>query len=238
MTPDTASDTTAVGGSPALTISALVFPHVTQLDLTGPAEVFARLPDARIQYVWHTLEPVATSAGFGIVPTATFADAAPADVLLVPGGDGAFDVLDDAEALSFVGREGARATWVTSVCTGSFALAQAGLLDGRRATTHWSSRRLLARYPRVHVVDQRVAIDGNRVTAGGVTSGIDFALQLVALMRGEQLARRIQLQLEYDPRPPFDAGTPAAHSPDTVEAIIAVNERRRGPIVDAALARL
>ena len=227
----------SVPGASPLTIAALVFPRVTQLDLTGPAEVFAQLPGAHIEYVWHSLDPVPTSAGFAITPTATFADAAPADVLLVPGGDGAFALLDDAEALAFLRREGQRATWVTSVCTGAFALAQAGLLEGRRATTHWASRRLLARYPGVEVVDDRVAVDGNRVTAGGVTSGIDFALGLIARVAGEETARRIQLQLEYAPRPPFDAGIPARHPADVVESVIAANERRRGPIVDAALAR-
>lgn len=207
-----------------------------QLDLTGPAEVLARVPGIRIEYVWHDTTPVPTSSGLPIQPTTTFAEASPTDILLVPGGDGAFDLLDDPVALAFIAERGRQARWVTSVCTGAFPLAQAGLLDGRAATTHWASRGLLARYG-LDVRDGRVVEDGNRITAGGVTSGIDFALTLVARLLGDERARRIQLQLEYDPHPPYDAGTPSAHPAEVIEEIVAANERARGPLVERALAR-
>ncbi|MCD7102372.1 DJ-1/PfpI family protein [Pseudoclavibacter sp. 13-3] len=221
-----------------LIITALLFPEITQLDLTGPAEVFAQVPGVRMQYVWHMLDPVPTSSGLAMLPTVRFDDAAPADVVLVPGGQGAFDLLEDEIALTFLRQQAEHARWVTSVCTGAFALAQAGLLDGRRATTHWASRPLLRRYPGIRVTDDRVTVDGNRITAGGVTSGIDFALTLVARLCDEQTARDIALKLEYDPHPPFDAGTPATHSPEQVAAILAANERVRGPLVEQALQRI
>ncbi|WP_225733350.1 DJ-1/PfpI family protein [Pseudoclavibacter sp. CFCC 14310] len=221
-----------------LTITMLLFPQITQLDLTGPAEVFAQIEGVHMQYVWHDLNPVETSAGFALVPTVRFDEAQQADVLVVPGGQGAFTLLEDEQAIGFLRSQAEHAQWITSVCTGAFALAQAGLLAGRRATTHWSSRPLLARYPDIHVTDERVVVDGNLITAGGVTSGIDFALTLVARLRGEQAARDIALRLEYDPHPLFEAGTPRTHPSEQVEGIIAANERRRGPLVEHALTHL
>jgi cyclohexyl-isocyanide hydratase len=186
---------------------ALLFPNVTQLDLTGPVQLFSRLPGATIDLVWHTLDPVPTDAGFSIVPTVTFDDAPQADVIMVPGGQGAFDLLADEAALQFVRTQAAAARYITSVCTGAFVLGAAGLLDGRRATTHWASHSML---DLVGAIPEhaRVVRDGNVITGGGVTSGIDFALVVAAELFGDDAARRVQLTMEYDPHPPFDAGSP------------------------------
>lgn len=216
-----------------LHVVALLFPDCTQLDLTGPAQVFARFPGARVHLAWRDTEPVATDCGWSIVPTTTLAEAPPADVLFVPGGNGTFELLEDDEILAFLQRQAAGARWVTSVCTGSFLLAAAGLLDGYRATTHWASLPLLAELGAAPVAE-RVVVDGNRVTGGGVTSGIDFAFELAAREVGEDFARRLQLMLEYDPQPPFDAGSPATADPDEVAAIRAMVRDSRWARVQAA----
>lgn len=189
-------------------VAFLLFPNVTQLDLTGPAQVLARLGgDARLDLVWHSLDPVPTDAGFSILPTATFVDVPNADILCVPGGVGVNRVIADDAAMAWVERVGGAAAWVTSVCTGSMILGAAGLLRGYRATSHWAWRDMLPVFSAMPVAE-RVVIDRNRVTGGGVTAGIDFALTLCALVRGEDHARMVQLSLEYDPAPPFDAGSP------------------------------
>lgn len=208
-------------------IVAVIFPNITQLDFTGPAQVLSRVPGARMHICWERIEPVPTDAGFAIMPNATFADAPQADLLLVPGGEGAFQLLDNAAAIEFISRQGAGAEWVTSVCTGAFPLAKAGLLDGYRATTHWASKRLLAREFGIDIADGRVVIDRNRITGGGVTAGIDFGLTVLATLAGEEMARNVQLMLEYDPKPPFDAGSPDHLPPDEVEQRIAASEARR-----------
>jgi cyclohexyl-isocyanide hydratase len=189
-------------------IAFLLFPNVTQLDLTGPAQVLARLGgDARLDLVWKTLDPVPTDAGFSILPTATFDDVASADILCVPGGVGVNRVIADDTAMDWVARIGGDAAWVTSVCTGSLILGAAGLLRGYRATSHWAWREELTAFGAVPVAE-RVVVDRNRVTGGGVTAGIDFGLTLTSLIRDEDHARMVQLSLEYDPAPPFDAGSP------------------------------
>jgi cyclohexyl-isocyanide hydratase len=223
----------------ATTIVAVLFPDVTQLDLTGPVQVFSRIPGATVELAWATLDPVPTDAGFSIVPTTTFDEAPQADLLMVPGGQGAFDLLDDDTALGFVKRQAAGARFVTSVCTGSFVLAAAGLLQGRRATTHWASHPLLDILG-VQPVQERVVRDGNIFTGGGVTSGIDFALTVAAEVAGRAAATRAQLALEYDPKPPFQAGSPAGADADPadVEAIRANARRTREPAVRRAAARL
>ena len=185
----------------------LLFPNVTQLDLTGPAQGLSRLGNAKIDLVWKTLDPVPTDAGFSIMPTATLDDVQHADILCVPGGFGTVAVMEDADVLDWVRRIGEGATWVTSVCTGSLVLAAAGLLTGYRAACHWASRHQLTWFG-VEPVNERWVIDRNRVTGGGVTAGIDFALALTALIRGEDHANFVQLSIEYDPHPPFDSGTP------------------------------
>lgn len=187
-------------------IAFLLFPGLTLLDLTGPAQVLTRVPGARVEYVAASLDPVPTDCGLALVPTRTLDDAGPADVLVVPGGDGAFDAMLDPAVVGFVRRESGRATWMTSVCTGAFVLGAAGLLAGKRATTHWASRPLLEAFGAETTAD-RVVDDGAVVTAAGVSAGIDMALWLAAELAGQQAAERIQLQIEYDPQPPFDAGS-------------------------------
>lgn len=198
-----------------MNIAFLLFPNVTQLDLTGPAQVLSRLGGGKLDLVWHTLDPVPTDAGFSILPTATFDDVPTADILCVPGGIGVTQVIEDDAAMAWVERVGASAQWVTSVCTGSLILGAAGLLQGYRATTHWAWHEHLALFG-AEPVQARTVVDRNRVTGGGVTAGIDFALTLTALVRGEDHARLVQLGLEYDPAPPYDAGSPEGAGPELV----------------------
>jgi len=188
-------------------IGMLIFPQMTQLDMTGPYEVLARLPNTAVHLIARTRGPVATDRGMQIVPTVTYADCPRLDVLMVPGGPGQQALMEDAEALEFLRGQAAGAKYVTSVCTGSLVLGAAGLLVGKRATSHWAAvdhLELLGAIP----VREHVVIDGNIVTGAGVTSGIDFALTLAAILEGEHVAREIQLQIEYDPAPPFDCGSP------------------------------
>jgi cyclohexyl-isocyanide hydratase len=198
-------------------VSFLLFPNVTQLDLTGPAQVLSRLGNATIDLVAKTRDPVPTDAGFDLLPTATFADAAQPDILCVPGGVGDQSVMEDEETLAWVREAAAGAQWVTSVCTGALILGAAGLLKGYRATTHWASHQHLAAFGATPV-HERVVFDRNRVTGGGVTAGIDFGLALTAAIRGERYAQMVQLALEYDPHPPFDAGSPERAGPEAVAA--------------------
>ena len=185
----------------------LVYPNVTQLDLTGPAQVLSRLPDAKVDLAWKTRGPVQTDSGFALLPTATIAEVGQADILCVPGGFGCVDMMQDDDVLEWVRGVGERAQWVTSVCTGSLILGAAGLLNGYRATSHWAWRDYLKLFG-AEPVAERVVFDRNRVTGGGVTAGIDFALALMGKIQGETFARAVQLGLEYDPHPPFDSGTP------------------------------
>ncbi|HEY3254370.1 MAG TPA: DJ-1/PfpI family protein [Polyangiaceae bacterium] len=196
----------------------LLFPNLTQLDLTAPHEVLTRLPGAQVALVWKSLEPVTAGNGLVLSPNTTLAEAAPADVLFVPGGSGLVPLLRDPEVLEFLERQAKAARYVTAVCTGSLLLGAAGLLEGYRATTHWAYHELLARCGAIPV-RERVVIDRNRVTAGGVTAGIDFALRLSAELFGEQQAQGIQLGLEYDPEPPFDSGSPERAAPELVEIV-------------------
>jgi cyclohexyl-isocyanide hydratase len=189
-------------------IGMLLFPKITQLDLTGPYEVLARVPEARISLLWKTIELVTSGTGLTILPTMTLAEAPQFDVLVVPGGAGIVPLLEDRETLDFLRKQGAGARYVTAVCTGSLLLGAAGLLEGYEATTHWAFHELLALCGATPV-HQRVVVDRNRITGGGVTAGIDFALRVVAELCGDDMARAIQLGLEYDPEPPFRAGTPA-----------------------------
>jgi cyclohexyl-isocyanide hydratase len=192
---------------PQLEIGFLIFPKITQLDFTGPLQVLARLPGARTHIVARSMEPVPSDCGLSLVPTTTCDECPQLDLLCIPGGFGVTEVVADPVALDFVRRQAASAKYITSVCTGAFVLGAAGLLNGKRATTHWAYTALLplvgARHERARVVR-----DGNLVTAGGVTSGIDFALTLVAEIAGRTAAETIQLAIEYDPGPPFDAGDP------------------------------
>jgi cyclohexyl-isocyanide hydratase len=160
-----------------------------------------------VDLAWKSRDPVQTDSGFALLPTSTLGDISDADILCVPGGFGCIDVMQDEEAIAWVRRIGERAQWVTSVCTGSLILGTAGLLRGYRATSHWAWRDYLKPFG-VEPIAERVVFDRNRVTGGGVTAGIDFALALVAKIQGEDYAKAVQLGLEYDPHPPFDSGTP------------------------------
>lgn len=213
-----------------LNVVVLLFPNVTQLDLTGPAQVFSKFPNVRVHLAWHSLDPVKTDAGWCIVPTTTLGDCPPGDVLFVPGGAGAFDLFTDLAALEFLRVQAAHARWITSVCTGSFALAAAGLLTGYQATSHWASLQMLAEFG-VIPVSKRVVRDRNRITGAGVTSGIDFAFVLAAELYGSEIARNIQLAIEYDPEPPFDHGAPAKADPQYVQEIITATHGLRGSAV-------
>jgi cyclohexyl-isocyanide hydratase len=208
----------------------LIFPRLTQLDMTGPYEVLARLPDTRVDLVARTLEPVVTDRGMKIVPSVTYLTCPALDIVMVPGGPGQQDLMEDEAALSFLRRQAAGAKYVTSVCTGSLVLAAAGLLKGKRATCHWAAIEHLALLGAIPT-KERVVIDGNVVTGAGVASGIDFALTLAAILEGEAVAREIQLQIEYDPDPPFDSGSPKTAKPETLAALTArlatLNEERR-----------
>ncbi|HEX8300840.1 DJ-1/PfpI family protein [Sphingomonas sp.] len=209
---------------PALHVAFLLFPHVTQLDLTGPAQVLSRLGNAKLDLVAKTLDPVPTDAQFSLLPTATFDQVPRTDILCVPGGFGTVAAMEDDETLAWLRQVAADATWVTSVCTGSLLLAAAGLLTGYRAACHWASREQLALFG-VEPVAQRVVFDRNRVTGGGVTAGIDFALALTAAIRGEEHAKFVQLSLEYDPAPPFDSGSPERAEPATLARYHAMIEK-------------
>lgn len=199
-------------------IGMMIFPRLTQLDMTGPYEVLARLPDTTVDLVARTRAPVKTDRGMEIVPTTTYAECPPLDIVMVPGGPGQQDLMEDEEALSFLRKQAAGVKFLTSVCTGSLVLAAAGLLKGKRATCHWAAIDNLALMGAIPV-RERVVVDGNVVTGAGVASGIDFALRLAAILEGEAVAREIQLQIEYDPDPPFDSGSPNTAKPETVAAL-------------------
>ncbi|MFN3400099.1 MAG: DJ-1/PfpI family protein [Ferrovibrio sp.] len=202
----------------SLQIGFVLFPNLTQLDLTGPWEVFSKLPGASCHLLAPTLEPVkSSSAGLTILPTMTYADCPQLDIVCVPGGPGHLQAMEDAATLDFLIKQAPGCRYVTAVCTGALVLAAAGLLTGYRATTHWMSLERLAAFGATPV-SERVVTDRNRVTGGGVTAGIDFGLVLVQALAGEQTAREIQLQIEYEPQPPF-GGSPGTADPVTVASL-------------------
>lgn len=208
----------------------VLFSGVTQLDFTGPAQVLSRLPNAQVIVAARETTPIMTDSGFALLPTHRFADAPAADILCVPGGHGVTEALACAETIEFTRAQAAEARWITSVCTGAFILGAAGLLEGKRATTHWAYHHLLPLVGAMPVAE-RVVEDGRTITAGGVTAGIDFALTLAAREIGADFARAIQLSLEYDPAPPFDAGHPSRAGE---EAVLSLRKR----IYSAAAARM
>lgn len=199
-------------------IGMLIFPDMTLLDFAGPYEVFAKFPQAALSIVAKSLEAVAANGGVRVMPDATF-DCPPVDLLFVPGGPGIGAVLEEPETLAFVRTQGLQARYVTSVCTGALILGASGLLQGYRAGTHWMSLDLLAPFGAT-AVSERVVTDRNRITGGGVTAGIDFALTLAAQLFGEAFAKALQLGIEYDPKPPFNSG-----HPDVADAELVANVR-------------
>lgn len=207
-------------------VGYLLFPNLTQLDLTGPLQVLARLPGATTHIVAKSLTPVMSDCNLALLPTTTFADCPPLDVLVVPGGFGTAEAIGDAALIDFIARSARSARYTTSVCTGAFLLGAAGLLRGKRATTHWAYHELL---PLVGAtaVRARSVIDGPVITGGGVTAGIDFGLTLFAEIAGADAARAVQLGIEYDPAPPFDSGSPATASPQLRARLQAFYDGRR-----------
>ena len=210
-----------------LQIGILFFPNVTQLDAMGPAQVLSRLPGAKMHMIWKNRDPVTTDSGFAVLPTTTFADCPQLDVICVPGGAGQVALMNDEETLAFLRRQAEGARYITSVCTGSLVLAAAGLLKGYRSACHWSVRDELAAFGATPVAE-RVVRDRNRLSGGGVTAGIDFGLTLAAELAGEQVAKTIQLMMEYDPKPPFDTGSPEKAGPE----LVALYKQRTAGMMD------
>src|ERR1700683_4900749 len=206
-----------------LQIGIVVFPKVTQLDFTGPLQVFSGLPGATVHLIWKRIEPVASDSVLTITPTVSFADCPQLDVICVPGGAGTDDMVNDEEMLDFLRAQARGAKYITSVCTGSLVLGAAGLLKGYKATTHWTAMEYLGAYGALPT-KTRVCVDRNRITGGGVTAGIDFALTLVSHLVDRPTAEMIQLRLEYNPAPPFTSG-----SPDTAPADVLARLQPRNP---------
>ena len=214
-------------GDRPLEIGALIFEGLDQLDVTGPFEVLSHLPDTVFRLYGKTTAPVRDMHGLRLLPDARLDEAPNLDVLVVPGGFGQQAVMEDEEALAWVERQAGDATHVLSVCTGALILGAAGLLRGRRATTHWAVRHLLPLFGAVDV-DERVVVDGKVTTTAGVTAGLDGALWLAAAIAGEEAARTIQLFMEYAPQPPFDSGSMTSAPLSVVESV-----RRRTQAITA-----
>ena len=205
---------------PRLTVAMLAYPQMTLLDLVGPQAAWGFHADTYL--VWETLDPILTDGGVTVLPTHSF-ETCPhgVDILFVPGGFGTWDVMGNEAALRFLHEQAEDARYVTSVCTGSLILAAAGLLDGYRAATHWATYPILEELG-IDAVHERVVTDRNRISGGGVTAGIDFGLTVLAALRGEEAAKTTQLMLEYDPAPPFDAGSPDRAGPEITAKITAM----------------
>jgi cyclohexyl-isocyanide hydratase len=226
--------------SAPLQIGLLVFPKVTQLDFTGPLQVFSGVPGAKVHLIWKRIEPVPTDTVMMLTPTITFADCPQLDVICVPGGAGINDMVNDEEMLAFLRKQAGAAKYVTSVCTGSLVLGAAGLLKGYHAATHWSAMEYLSAFGATPT-KTRVCADRNRITGGGVTAGIDFALTVVSVLVDRKTAEAIQLGIEYNPAPPFNSGSPDTAPAETVARVlerIAQNQILRGQAITRAAARL
>ncbi len=219
-------------------VGFVIFPGITQLDFTGPFEVLSRLgtppsisvpsksSQSRVHVISKTMLPVSSDRGLGILPTCTFETCPPLDLICVPGGAGVVDALADAETIDFIRRQGGQAQYVTSVCMGAFLLGAAGFLKGRRAATHWAYVGLLPLVGARHEKG-RIVRDGNVFTSGGVSAGIDFAFSIVAELAGPEVAKAIQLGIEYDPAPPFDAGHPDKACEAATALMVKRNEKAR-----------
>lgn len=218
-------------------VGFVIFPELTQLDFTGPQQVLARLPESAMHIVAKSAAPVPSDSGLSLVPTHTFDNCPRLDLICIPGGNaGVVRAMGDKETIEFVRRQARTAKYVTSVCTGAFILGVAGLLKGRRATTHWAFTELLPLVGATHEKG-RVVKDGNVITAGGVTSGIDFGLRVVVEIAGESVAQAIQLGLEYDPDPPFASGHPDRASA-AVMTMVSLRYETAGANFRAELSRL
>ena len=207
-------------------VGFVIFPNLTQLDFTGPLQVLSRLPQSAMHIVAKSDAPVPSDCGLSLVPTQTFGTCPDLDLVCIPGGFGVCEAMADKETIDFVRRQASGAKFVTSVCTGAFVLGAAGLLKGCHATTHWAYTDLLPLVGAIHEPG-RVVKDGNVITAGGVTSGIDFGLAVVAELAGETTAQTVQLSIEYDPDPPFDAGHPNRAPDAAKQALVGRYEKSR-----------
>lgn len=222
----------------AFRIGFLLYPDVTQLDMTGPAQVLSRMPGATVDYVWRNLDPVMSDCRLALVPTLTLADSGQFDMVCVPGGYGCTAVMQDTDVLDWLRGQAHGARLMTSVCTGSLILAAAGLLRGYRAGCHWAWGDSLAKFGATWVAE-RTVVDRDRITAGGVTAGIDFAFRVIAELHGLDVSDAVRLALEYDPdaRP---GGTPRTARPEIlvmVQAAMAVRLAERQAEIDAVAGR-
>lgn len=212
-------------------IGFLVYPDVIQLDVMAAYQVLTFPPQTKVHLIWKTLTPVVSNESLIITPTTTLNDCPILDVICVPGGGiKQVEVMKDTEILSFLQQQSTTAKYTASVCTGSLILAAANLLQGYKATCHWAFREQLAMLG-VEVVPERIVIDRDRITGAGVTSGLDFGLTLVSLMWGEDMAKTAQLMMEYDPQPPFNAGTPETAGEKTVQSLLQLGK----PLIEAFL---
>jgi cyclohexyl-isocyanide hydratase len=222
----------------SLNIGLLLFPKLTQLDLTGPLQVFSRIPGAVVHVIGKTRDAVPSDTVLTLTPTVSFAECPQLDVICVPGGVGTDEIVNDEETLAWLRRQAQGARYVTSVCTGSLVLGAAGLLRGYRAATHWSAIDDLAAFGAIPS-RERVCVDRNRISGGGVTAGIDFALTLTAMLADRTTAEAIQLMLEYNPAPPFNAGSPDGAPPQILamlnQRMTTARQRRRKAIERAAV---
>jgi cyclohexyl-isocyanide hydratase len=219
----------AITANRHLKIGGLIFPNLDQCDFTGPFEALSRIPNSTFYTLWKDKNIVRDMQGMQLVPDTSFEDAPQLDVLLIPGGYGQEEAAADEEVLTFIRKQSSHALYVYSVCTGALICGAAGLLHGKKATTHWTAMEVLPLYGAIPSAD-RVVIDGNYVSTGGVTSGIDGSLILAALLRGDQVAKELQLYMAYDPQPPFDSGSPTKASADVLITVSArareITERR------------
>jgi cyclohexyl-isocyanide hydratase len=224
----------------SLNIGGFVFDDMDQADLTGPFEVLSRVPDSTFHVIARTKEPIRDVRGLILTPTLSFSESPQLDVLLVPGGNGVNALMEDEEVLNFLRHQAAASKVILSVCTGALLCGAAGLLEGKRATTHWASQHLLSLFGALPV-DARVVEDGSLVCAAGVTSGTDAALRVAAILRGDEVAQRIQLYMQYAPEPPFNCGSPQSAPESVVQAVRSALRDVLGPrakIVRRAAAKM
>lgn len=203
-----------------LTIGCLVFPRQDQIDFTGPFEVLSRIPDSTVHVIAKTIAPVRDVMGLILTPERSIAQAPPLDLLLVPGGLGQQELMEDEEVLSFIKDQADSGRYVLSVCTGALLCGAAGILRGRRATTHWAAWDFLHYYGAIPT-NGRVVVDGNYISTAGVTAGLDGSLKVASILRNDEVAQAIQLEIEYAPDPPFNSGTPDAAPPEVMQAFLA-----------------